>query len=273
MKRTVIKLTALALAAAVSFSAMLSATALSVKTLDENETPILKIEKDHSDKIPSDLKAEMDKADDDDLIGNDGSLVMHIDLPPDSDVPAIENWLEECYIEPLFESADISMNRLRLVGDNSYCRHSANEEFSLWESYDIPVPKMPDGSSFLRAFVYHGDPYRDGDDYEEFLKRGVVTLVLTKSEILRLCEEDDVICFEYGEEADQYIYDNQYVQYTSDDALNILRSSLESNEVPSMFFDLDRDRYCTSSDALIALRSSVFDFTVYFRLPRNRAAL
>lgn len=28
-----------------------------------------------------------------------------------------------------------------------------------------------------------------------------------------------------------------------------------------------------ASDALIALRSSVFDFTVYFRLPRNRAAL
>lgn len=271
MKNEFKKLTVLSLALTMAFSASLSACAEPTAS-SENETPILKIDDGevsvHSDKIPADLKEAMDKAGENDLIGKNGtfgktpSLVMFIDLP--SGVPDVEHWLETEFLDNTLEKYGVPFNRVERVGDVYYYRESPDVPYAPGQYQDQqPIPKMPDGSDFMRAF-YYSDVFEWGGAYSDILHRGIINLSLTKSEILKLCEDETVICFEYGEEADTYTYYTQYVYYDSGDALTILRASLDTYVLTGRFYDLDGDWKCTSNDAVLALRASVEDDWVMF---------
>ena len=256
------KFTAIILACAVLCVCTSSAAAIGA---GENETPILPIDgevlpvldENARAKLPEDLISAMENADDDELIGFNGtfgktsSLVMHIDVP--NGRPDVEYWFERDYVGDILERHKVKFERIDRTGETGYFRDSDDVPFQ--SNADTPVPKMPDGSDFLRPFIY-GEVW-DLYGYEEHINRGFVNLSLTKSEILALCEDKAVICFEYGEEADIYTYTLQYAHYTSDDALTVLKAALESDKPQSRYFDPDGDYKCTSNDALKALRNSV----------------
>ncbi len=273
-KGNIKKFTAIILACAVLCVCTSSAAAIGA---GENETPILPIDgevlpvldENARAKLPEDLISAMENADDDELIGFNGtfgktsSLVMHIDVP--NGRPDVAYWFEYDYVGDILERHKVKFERIDRTGETGYFRDSDDVPFQ--SNADTPVPKMPDGSDFLRPFIY-GEVW-DLYGYEEYINRGFVNLSLTKSEILALCEDKAVICFEYGEEADLYNYETQFVSYTSDDALTLLRASIETYRLKARFYDLDEDWKCTSNDALEALRASVYDHTVMFSLRQS----
>lgn len=237
--------------------AVMAASAVPVFALDENETPILSpFDSIKNSKLPVELSKVMARSSPDKMIGaqqgDDPLLVMYVALP--DDMEPIERAFELNHLEPLLDRAGVSFRQVTQVGDVYY--EETGGVFSSMDGISV-VPQMPDGTDFIHYNGY--EKYYEEIDHP-YIHRGAVSLCATAEQIRKLCDDEDVICFSYGDES-AIAFSTYYAHFTSDDALNILRAAVGVGDEK---LDINTDGNLDSIDAFLALRESLSLETIYY---------